>query len=342
LGFFNVFLEIGNFPTSIYYLLKSGDIIATTIANLILSNKITLPELNLELSNNDIANWIYFLKGDFSPVEKFPWYNSQTEIQSIINYINGSPATLLKSNSLIISTFVNTLIPDYQKKSCEKESLELSKTFPQLEIYSIVPDKVYAEELNKNYLIFFAIGLSILISIFIASLYYLYRKYKLSLEIQRQKDLEKMDALSIAKHEQMEAKKKRDKTELNVSSFVTLNIQMEVLDLAYTKLGLRVNPAKLTEQLEKTKIPNISFKIYTISNSYGLNVKMLSTTPQELTKQTQAGVVVLVLKGDLIALLKSADTQNAYLQFSQKDSRKVPYTSLKLSWDGNIILLNKI
>lgn len=340
-GLFKIFLKLDNYPTAIYYLLKKGNANLRILADLL---RFKETESNLDISpflkKNDYETWFYFLKLDMDKIKNIPDLAEQKDIFSLFSFLSGNKDDFFSHFSENYYPFMNQLV---SKKIINNEiENNLIKSYEELKSYSFVPDHIMVGEFDKKILMMFSIGLSLLLSIFFISLFYLYRQYLSYKTLQRQKDLEKMDALSIAKIQNIEAKKKRDKTELNVSSFVTLNIQMEVLDLAFTKLGLRVNPKKLQEELEKSKIPNISYKIYTISNAYGLNVKMLSVPFNDLPAQTENGAVILVLKGDLMALLKNADSQNAYLQFSQKDSRKVPQSALKLSWEGNIILLNKI
>ena len=340
-GLFKIFLKLDNFPTAVYYLLKKGNANLTLLADLLMFKE-TDSKLDISpfLQKNDYETWAFFLKLDMDNIQKIPDLDKQKDLFSLYSYLSGNKDDFFSHFSDNYYPFMTQLI-SHNPANTETED-NLIKTYEELKSYSFVPEQITVGEFDKQILLMFSIGLGILVFVFIISLIYLYRQYLSYKTLQRQKDLEKMDALSIAKIQNIEAKKKRDKTELNVSSFVTLNIQMEVLDLAFTKLGLRVNPKKLQEELEKTKIPNISYKIYTISNAYGLNVKMLSVPFTDLPAQTENGAVILVLKGDLIALLKNADAQNAYLQFSQKDSRKVPQSALKLSWEGNIILLNKI
>jgi hypothetical protein len=338
-----IFFKIGNFPTAIYYLLKTGEPFPTLIARLLMSKQdISIPEFSPLYIKNDFENWIYLISGNMEKAKYLNGLTRQPGLLSMIHYLEGDLAgffeTLPSGQAPLLEAFT-PLLPESDYRPLIES---LQKRYARIKIFTIPPENVDTSEFNTTYLAIFAVGLIVLVLIFSFSLFYLYRKYQANQASQRQKDLEKMDALSIAKVQHMEARKKRDKTELNVSSFVTLNIQMEVLDLAFTKLALRVNPNKLSEQIEQTKIPNISFKIYTISNSYGLKVKMLSVKPDELIKKKEEGVIILVLKGDLIALLKNVDAQNAYLQFSQKDSRKVPFSALKLSWEGNIIVLNRV
>ncbi len=341
-GLFKIFLKLDNYPTAIYYLLRKGNSNLRLLADLLRFKETEKnPDISPFLKKNDYETWFYFLKMDMDKIKKIPDFEKQNDIFSLYSFLSGNKEDYFSHFSENYYPFMHQLASKNKANHNETENA-LLKSYEELKSYSFVPDKILGGEFDKQILMMFSIGLGILLTIFVISLVYLYRQYRSYASLQRQKDLEKMDALSIAKIQKIEAKKKRDKTELNVSSFVTLNIQMEVLDLAFTKLGLRVNPKKLQEELEKSKIPNISYKIYTISNAYGLNVKMLSVPFNDLPAQIENGAVILVLKGDLIALLKNADSQNAYLQFSQKDSRKVPQTALKLSWEGNIILLNKI
>jgi hypothetical protein len=360
----NLFLQLDNIPTTVFNLISSGYPWATMIAQLLQNEELT--QLPLEkIPAGDLKFWIPLLRGDlaftgrfdpagrtpftgrFDPAGRTPLENLEQHLAlPLLYYLNNNLRDFFKTEIPNADSFLQSINPTQSDPAASNKATLLSQFMeanPKLPVYSVLPEKIEVQDREGGFSPhIWAIGLITLTLIFFISLLSLYHKYSLTLLIQRQKDLEGMDALSILKSKDIEAKKKRDKTELNVSSFVTMNIQLEVLDAAFAKLGLRVDPKKLSEQIEQTKIPNISFKIYTISNAYGLGVKMLSIEASELPKQKAHGAVILILKGSLIALLKNADLQNVYLQFSQKDSRKVPYNVLKFSWDGNIIQLNRV
>jgi len=340
-GLFKIFLQLKNYPTAIYYLLKQHDNFKNLVAKLLQSKDLIQSKEETKkfiAENSTKMGWFQVLSGNFEEFIAKKTIGERESLSSLYLFLTGDFDSFVKMSN---TKDFDSLILSSSMEDNRAIITELSKQYPDLKMYDIVPENIKDNiELDSTNFLIFALGFGLLIVIFVISILFLYRRYQFDLVLQRHKDLEKMDALSIAKRQQMEAKKKRDKTELNISSFITLNIQVEVLDIAYTKLGLRVNPAKLAEQMEKTKIPNISYKIYTVSNTYGLKVKMLSVRHDELAKHQKSGIVLLVLKGDLIALLKNADSQNAFLQFSDKDSRKVPFSALKLSWEGNIIILN--
>ncbi len=342
IGLSSLFIQLDNLPTAVFYLITSGHPLATMIGQLLQNKELAASGSDSgsgEIPEGDLKFWIHLLRGDLAS-QKIS--TEQHPFLPLVHYLNGNLDACFETNLPSTALFLQSMNPAQPESNTATLLDQLVQGNPALTVYSLLPETIEVQNRGGLPPYIWGIGLGIVGLVFSISLFYLYRKYSATLVVQRQKDLEKMDALSIVKSKDLEAKKKRDKTELNVSSFVTMNIQLEVLDAAFTKLGLRVDPNKLGEQIEKTKIPNISFKIYTISNSYGLGVKMLSVQPQELLKQKAQGAVVLVLKGDLIALLKNADEQNVYLQFSQKDSRKVPYATLKISWDGNIIQLNRV
>ncbi|MBN2144252.1 MAG: hypothetical protein JW774_06485 [Candidatus Aureabacteria bacterium] len=341
LALFSLFLKLKNYPTALYYLtrVKTGE--TSSLADLIQSKE----KWSKEIPEKDRESGALLLQGDIQKALQRISFNKDTALLPVVSFLEGdwenfisSPVSFQQKSIFLDSLTIRIMPEDFSPLLNE-----LSNRFEQLKVFYFLPDNLERIDYKTApiyYLLEF--GLGFLIVFFLVSLFYLYKKYTANQVIERQKELEKMDALSIARSREMEAKKKRDKTELNVSSFVTLNIQLEVLDAAYTKLGLRVDTKSLAEQIEKTKIPNISYKVYKISDSYGLRVKMLSVQASDLIAQKQEGVVLLVLKGDLLAMLKNADNDNAYLQFSQKDSRKVPYSALKLSWEGNIIILNMV
>lgn len=334
-GFSAIFFHLGNLPSALYYLLKSNDYMARFFSDLCFYNENTKTYTEDIINSVSLAPWIQYIRGNYTHFKNSP----NSDLQAAYLLLTEKPALALQIFNGSQSKFTDSLDPIKPGNEFSDIEAELLKD-PSVKIYNFIPADITVADINKDFIYTLGIILGILIFIFLITIIYLFQKYKEYLEMQRQKDLEKLDALSVAKHQKAEAGKKRDKTELNVASFVTLNLQLEVLDCAYTKLGLRVDPVKLKEQVDNTKIPNISYKIYTISNAYNLQVKMANIQPQDLIKQ-KAGAIILILKGDLIALLKRADNENAYLQFSQKESRKVPYKALKLTWEGNIIQLNR-
>jgi len=340
-GLAALFLKLDQMPSAIVYLHKTGEFQAGILARLLQHmENVDDQKLNPQQMGTEVRLWIDCLRGTPERARKTITTTSSTVALPMIDTLLGTPEKALE-HPAGAATF-DQLLLWRTRPSRQKEFDEVISRNPSLKPFHIVPPTILEPMQETKVITYFGIALAILILVFIAALIQLFKKYQASLIVHRHKELEKMDALSISKYQSSQAQAKRDKTELNVSSFVTLNIQVEVLDVAFAKLGLRVDPKKLAEQLEQAKIPNVSYKIYTISNSYGLNVKMQSIDAKELPKLKSHGAVVLVLKGDLIALLKRADGKNAYLQFSTKDSRKVPYPALKLSWEGSIITLDKV
>jgi len=337
-GLGSLFLRLRNEPSAIYYFYRHGHPHTQYLAKLLAGMSLEAPPPSG--SGQEIKSWYATLQGDLEQAQALVDPQRAPGLHSTLATLTHGVSSVATEQLSHLST--DSFFPEYNLENYLALTKEITLANEDLKVFSVLPQVLDEREISTTYMTLFAITLAVLFTGFTIAVFYLYRKYKLSLVSERQKDLEKMDALSFAKAQSLEAKRKRDKTELNVSSFVTLNIQLEVLDAAFTKLGLRVDTRKLAEQIEKTKIPNISYKVYTISNSYGFDVKMQSTEFKDLSKLKKHGAVILVLKGDLIALLKRADNQNAYLQFSKKDSRKVPESALKLSWEGNLITLNKV